>query len=921
MALDINGYNATFKAFTDFAQQRVDAGKGTAIARAAADVATGALASRDIKVATTDSLRGFFKWSRSSDDKAANDATRKLFRDAIIDMFGGESKIPAAVKKAMIMADYDCGKPLTARRILAVKNAIDANGTARARSANIRLETFDDPANKAAMIEKGYSQAELPRLARAAHFYAQVNNCAEFEALDQITTPGSKANRLMQYGGRFLESADNFREGLRLIDSFATWLTETKATLDATGKNFQDGMSKTLLNADNDYFKAEVLRGMEKFIFEELACNPAHNLAEQNPDKLFGMENNAATRFFGRGLGKSYTQTVANIPPAKRAAFYAAVDKAFPLMSDPAVARMPTWQRVEQGHQNITVADRGYVIGRVMKNLDKLQALLDKGQLTEKNFVKTCFPEARHNTVSGVKDLIARWGLEMMGDENRGIESKYPQNLSGPIQTMMQDTGCSIEEAAAAANGGKQPSIPKYVASGTLPLSAFDGTVREARTQLAGDLNRPAGYSMNGQELLPRDSGFHFSFPDGSSLKTNASEEGLAQISAVADKVESLCGDIHREQASSVMMLLSQSGLGSLRSGLLGYGIISNEHSAVNYALSKNETTGTVTIKYSSPAELPFKFEWTASVDVFGNVTSTPMKFEKPVAQLDAKAAGALVDGAVKKLGVNLTKAQKNEAVQLLQANATNMYAKNAQLFAKFTVNLVRGNFDDEQKTAMMAETATSIRLWRDFDFGDSGMASFANAAKDYANFCIRGYMQPEQDRKFEGNISTTMRADSNRATYILNGKTYHKKPADELLPEFKKLFPNQPLKQKAISSWLNQICMTTIMVPSTQNAYDNGVVAHQLPGAGALVNRSLLENFDEQIVDTNNCHIVHDLQISPDGRTATITQSTKVDLCGARSGQDQTIFGQVAFSMRLVVDLSAEIPTVTDFQISQKID
>ena len=64
------------------------------------------------------------------------------------------------------------------------------------------------------MLAKGYTKAELPRLARAARFYAEVNHCAEFEALDELTTPGSKANRLMQYGGRFLESAANIANGL-----------------------------------------------------------------------------------------------------------------------------------------------------------------------------------------------------------------------------------------------------------------------------------------------------------------------------------------------------------------------------------------------------------------------------------------------------------------------------------------------------------------------------------------------------------------------------------------------------------------------------------------------------------------------------------------------------------------------------------
>ena len=51
MALDINGYNATFKAFTDFATQSVEAGKSKAVARAGGE---GALAGRTITAAKHD---------------------------------------------------------------------------------------------------------------------------------------------------------------------------------------------------------------------------------------------------------------------------------------------------------------------------------------------------------------------------------------------------------------------------------------------------------------------------------------------------------------------------------------------------------------------------------------------------------------------------------------------------------------------------------------------------------------------------------------------------------------------------------------------------------------------------------------------------------------------------------------------------
>ena len=324
MTLDINGYNSIFKSFVSFAQERHDANQ----VKAVADAHVNRLDGHRVLAVTHSETDEVHKWLRTRDEYRVNDRTRDYFKKAIIDMFGGESKIPDSVKEAMIMDDYNAGKPLTARRILAVKAAIDADGTAKARAAKIRLETFS-PEVKAAALGMGYTKAELPKLARAAHFYAEVNNCAEFEALEALTTPGSKANRLLGYGGRFLKSAANFREGLRLLDSFATWYTATKATLDATGKNYQEGMPKTILNATDSYFKPDTQRGMEKFIFEEIASNASLDLAEQDPEKVFGMENNAATRFFGRGLGWSFTQTVANIPPAKRAAFYAALDTAF----------------------------------------------------------------------------------------------------------------------------------------------------------------------------------------------------------------------------------------------------------------------------------------------------------------------------------------------------------------------------------------------------------------------------------------------------------------------------------------------------------------------------------------------------------------------------------------------------------------
>jgi len=74
-------------------------------------------------VGTKESFIG--KLFRSDATKNANNYTRTIFKESIAKMFGGESNIPDSVKDAMKMADYDKGRPLTARRIIAVKTAID----------------------------------------------------------------------------------------------------------------------------------------------------------------------------------------------------------------------------------------------------------------------------------------------------------------------------------------------------------------------------------------------------------------------------------------------------------------------------------------------------------------------------------------------------------------------------------------------------------------------------------------------------------------------------------------------------------------------------------------------------------------------------------------------------------------------------
>ena len=135
-----------------------------------------------------------------------------------------------------------------------------------------------------------------------------------------------------------------------------------------------------------------------------------------------------------------------------------------------------------------------------------------------------------------------------------------------------------------------------------------------------------------------------------------------------------------------------------------------------------------------------------------------------------------------------------------------------------------------------------------------------------------------------------------------------------------KALVPD-PKKQRALSTYLNQLCLETLIFPSNHLPYDSGVEAQKLPGSSALVNRNLATGlYTNAVLDTTGHAITQDLQVSPDGKTATLTQSISADLAAPGSNMDTRInFGQVTLSQRLVINLEPEVPVATEVKIFQE--
>ncbi|MBQ7609350.1 MAG: hypothetical protein IJU76_15490, partial [Desulfovibrionaceae bacterium] len=571
---------------------------------------------------------------------------------------------------------------LTARRILAVKQAIDTDAVAK-----LRVFQYADSANIA--LSKGWNKTELPNLARAAHFLSQATGVDEFEAIEQLSTPGSKANRLMSYGGRFMESAENFANGLRLIDSFADWYEDIRTTMgpvfDQTKtekRDYTPANTFTKLNIDSMLVRSDCLIGLEKFAFEELSVNPKANLAETDMEKLFGFKNNQAMNFMGRDFGKSIHSTIENIPKERRAVIYTAIN-AFTQSANTA----------EEAHNKRMHGDTftwlktkytPAIVARLLNNFDKACKLYDSGKLTTKNIIKEFFPEIPDKgdyNYKTINDYFENWNEQLLS-----IDSPYI-DVSSAVLLNLQNSGRTHEEIIQALREHKTLSLPKYVTTGNIPLEDRDGTTKSGIELLRTDLNRPSNlYKFRNDPktpLMKNNEGFGFTFPGEEKFYTNASDSGKKNIELVGKKVIDMCGPVHAKQANAVMMMLSQSGLSNLRSGINQVNCMSDEHSAVDFTLTKNEETGSITIKYSSPEPLPFTFEWSATIDVNGVITETPMIVQ------DKSVVESLKNAEIH-MEVTLTNEQKTKAINLIDelGRAYNLQGKKLDIFANSVVLL-----------------------------------------------------------------------------------------------------------------------------------------------------------------------------------------------------------------------------------------
>ena len=636
--------NATFKQVVNWAQNKADenatAFAQNTIGQKASDFTVSEHAGDKIGVA------GWFK--RTSAMQRENNTTRAIFKNAVIDMFGGLSKIPESVRKAMELDNFNGGgKPLSARRILAVKTAIDNLNAGTSPSAGTdpakiiadalkmnaggllpaqrgiaamtnatagRTEEVQNAFLKGDGVKRalaaGYRQSELPKLAKTFALFKLATNATDEAAIKAVLDPASKASRLASYGGRFTQSVQSFRTGLDLMDRFAEWYR--KLGIDIGQNKFN---TPTKVNVTASYITESELLGYETFVFQDFAIRLDVNLDEPNDEKLFGIKNNDAMNFFARGNGHACTGTLLRLSPEKRQVVYAAFR-----------AIEPPWTKNPRRISTYVSDNTGH-LARILRHYDDVKALISAGKLDRVSLNKIINPDMPSNyTSQQISDEIIK---------RKSNACASTRGMGVAVANLMNRTGCTLGEAIDAVKTGKKLAELDDIAPTQVTLNHIDGTTKGGRQKILGDLKRPYNvkYAKDNKPVLA-DENCHFTVKiGGETIRCENGED--SNINAhIADKIENLCGKVHVAQANNVLSGLSQSGHARLVPVLAQHGISSQsaEHMPLTYTLSKNDETGAITIHYSEPEGFPFKFSWETTVNVDGFATSTPIQVEEQIA-------------------------------------------------------------------------------------------------------------------------------------------------------------------------------------------------------------------------------------------------------------------------------------------------
>ena len=640
----INALDSTGKSlqFNEFVKAAENAASRSKVVRFLGDADSATV--HEVTVTSTDKIG---KLGRGSNIRNANDTTRAIFRQSIAAMFGGESKIPQPVLAAIKTADYGQGKPLSAKRIMLVKAAVDQALTmfpiqppkviapkAGVPPKNAGVMVMLRPAGNAEpgkilsandVAMKGYAKGELKKLNDVATLYQKATNCSKADAQKAALDAKSPARRLFSYGGLFTSSPENFAKGLDLIDKFSEWFFEYCAS---------DENQNALKPLDfNDNQRLSV----EKFLLEEIACNPKFKLDTPNKADLFSPRSNPAMQFIADNMMQSVSGSMFGISPEKRSVVYAVANA----LRQPPSAGNPNGTPFGLNHA---------LVSRTLANFSKIADIVYSGKLNRTTAFNTLFSDLKLKPL-GVTDKSSNEMIAdkfnnyvLFNDERTRAMENDDEALVRQLKTkgdqaiaMANSSGATVQECRKAVQDGRTlPSAPGMTDI-TSDFGDSSGLFSDpGRRQFIADIHRPQmPTDKSGNPVIDeKDNVFRFRIggTNGQTFRAEVCDdaESSRQNAGIANAIGKFCGaKVHPAQANTVFFALAQGGLSKqMSSELSNRGYVGSDHGPLVCTLTKDANTGDVTIKYENPDSSPVKFSWTTTVDVDGKVTTTPIKIK-----------------------------------------------------------------------------------------------------------------------------------------------------------------------------------------------------------------------------------------------------------------------------------------------------
>ena len=289
---------------------------------------------------------------------------------------------------------------------------------------------------------------------------------------------------------------------------------------------------------------------------------------------------------------------------------------------------------------------------------------------------------------------------------------------------------------------------------------------------------------------------------------------------------------------------------------------------------------------------------------------------------LDAKYAQAMVSDSMARLGVKLDKATAKEAARLVAEHGSGMPVKTLTVLSNYVVNLAvtrpRHGLDDAAKE-MIANLAQDMKQWREFEFGDIRVRQIGANSVQSMNTYIRDNISTFTmlDGQIQGknypNVARQMYDDVDNGTWDLNGTKFEfNSDRAEVIKTFDSIVGNKkPNVSKALSMLLSQL--------SFKDSESITQKIDRTKGSELFVSRDVLRD-GAGITNSKGFSLHYGLEMSEDGNTATVTIAIDKDISSNGSSFNEFKIGKTTLTQKIAVDLTKEIPEVTDVQFAQTI-